>query len=66
MDKILYIVGNRIVYRILVGKLEGELDIGGMTDLKEIVYEGVDWIQLVQDSDYWQGLMNILLNLWVP
>jgi hypothetical protein len=26
----------------------------------------MDWIHLSQDMDEWWGLMNILINLWVP
>jgi hypothetical protein len=34
--------------------------------LMEIGWEGVDWINLVQDRDQWQDLPNAVLNLWVP
>jgi hypothetical protein len=35
-------------------------------DLKEIVFEGVDWIYLTQDMDQWQALVSTVLNIWVP
>jgi hypothetical protein len=35
-------------------------------DLREIGFEGVDWINLNQDRDQWQALMNLVLNLQVP
>jgi hypothetical protein len=35
-------------------------------DLKEIKCEGVDWIHLVQDRDWWWALVNTVINLWVP
>jgi hypothetical protein len=35
-------------------------------DVSEILYEGVDWIRLVQDRDQWRALMNMAMNLWVP
>jgi hypothetical protein len=35
-------------------------------DLKGKGYEGVDWIHLTQDSDQWQALVNMVMNLWVP
>jgi hypothetical protein len=35
-------------------------------DLKEIVLEGVDWINLVQDRDWWLALVNKVMNLWIP
>jgi hypothetical protein len=35
-------------------------------DLKEIGWEGMDWIHLTQDRDQWWALLNIVLNLCVP
>jgi hypothetical protein len=29
-------------------------------------YYVVDWIDLAQDGDQWMGLMNKVMNLWVP
>jgi hypothetical protein len=34
-------------------------------DLREIGWEGVDWIHVAQDGDHWQDLMNTVMNLWV-
>jgi hypothetical protein len=34
-------------------------------DLKEIGWEGVDWIYLAQDRDWWQAAVNIVICLWV-
>jgi hypothetical protein len=31
--------------------------------LKEIGWEGVDWICLVQERDWWLAVMNIVKNL---
>jgi hypothetical protein len=28
-------------------------------DLKEIVYEGMDWLHLAQDAVQWHGLVNM-------
>jgi len=36
------------------------------TDLREIRWEGVDWMNLSQDRDKWWDLMNTVMNLWVP
>jgi len=33
------------------------------TDLREIRWDCVDWMQLAQDSDQWQALVNIVMNL---
>jgi len=35
-------------------------------DLREIEWEGVEWIHLVEDKDQWQALVNTIMNLWVP
>jgi len=35
-------------------------------DLRETVWEGVDWIHLAQDKDWWCALANMVLNIWVP
>jgi hypothetical protein len=34
-------------------------------DLREIVWEGVDWIHLAQDKDQWQALVKKIMNLRV-
>jgi hypothetical protein len=35
-------------------------------DLREIGWDGVDWIDTAQDRDQWRALVNTVLNLWVP
>jgi hypothetical protein len=34
-------------------------------DLREIGWEGVDWILLAQDRDWWWVLVNAVMNHWV-
>jgi hypothetical protein len=34
--------------------------------LREIGWDGVDWIDMVQNRDQWRALLNTLLNLRVP
>jgi hypothetical protein len=36
------------------------------TDLREIGWDGVDWIDLAQDRDQWRALVNKVMNLRVP
>jgi hypothetical protein len=35
-------------------------------DLREIGWDGVDWIDLAQDRDQWKALVNTVLYLRVP
>jgi hypothetical protein len=35
-------------------------------DLREIGWDGVDWIDLAQDRDQWSALVNTVMNLRVP
>jgi hypothetical protein len=34
-------------------------------DLREIVWGGMDWINLAQDSDQWRAVVNTVLSLRV-
>jgi hypothetical protein len=35
-------------------------------DLREIGWDGMDWIDLAQDRDKWRALVNTVMNLVVP
>jgi hypothetical protein len=35
-------------------------------DLREIEWEGVDWIHLAQDGDQWRAVVNTVMNLQAP
>jgi hypothetical protein len=35
-------------------------------DLREIGWDGMDWIYLAQDRDQWRTLVNTVINLPVP
>jgi hypothetical protein len=66
---------GRIVYWVLVGKLEGKRPFGRSShrcqdnfkmDLQEVMWGDMDWIDLAQDRDRWQELLNAVINLHVP
>jgi hypothetical protein len=35
-------------------------------DLREIGWDGVDWIGLAQDRDRWRALVSMVINFRVP
>jgi hypothetical protein len=35
-------------------------------DLRDIGWEGVDWIHLAQNTDQWRALLKMVINLCVP
>jgi hypothetical protein len=35
-------------------------------DLREIRWDGMDWIDLAQDRDQWGALVNTVMNILVP
>jgi hypothetical protein len=35
-------------------------------DLREIGWDGMDWIDLCQDRDKWRALVNTVMKLRVP
>jgi hypothetical protein len=56
---------NRNAYRLLMGKLEEKRTLERprrrwensiKMDLKEIGWDGMDWIDLAQDVDHWRAL----------
>jgi len=62
----------RNVYKILIGKPEGNRPLGKhwrrwedniRMDVRKIGREGVDWIHLAQERNQWQVLMNMIMNL---
>jgi hypothetical protein len=66
---------KRNEYRILVGKPEGKRPLGRprrrwvdniKMNLREIGWDGIDWIDLAHDRDKWSVLVNTVMNLRVP
>jgi hypothetical protein len=35
-------------------------------DLREIGWEGVDWMRLAEDRDQWRAVVNTVMNFQVP
>jgi hypothetical protein len=59
-------------YRILVGKAEGKRPLGRprrrwvgniKIDLREIGWDSMGWLDLVQDRDQWRALVNTVMIL---
>ena len=66
---------RRGVYGVLVGKPEGKILLGrprrrweddSKMDPQEGGFEGMDWIELVQDRDRWRAFVNAVMKLRVP
>jgi hypothetical protein len=63
---------ERNVYRVLMGKSEGNRPLGRprrrwkdgiRMDLRKTGWGSADWIQLAQDRDRWRALVNTVMNL---
>jgi hypothetical protein len=66
---------KRNAYRILVGKPEGKRPLERprrgwvdniKIDLREIGWDGMDWIDLAQDKGQWRARVNTVMNIRVP
>jgi len=63
------------MYKISARKLEGKRllrkhrsrwEDNNRMNLREVEWEGVDWMHLAQDRDQWRGVVNMVMNLRVP
>ena len=62
---------RRGVHRVLVGKPEGKRPLGIprrrwedniKIDLQEMIWRGMDWIDLAQVGDNWRPVVNAVMN----
>jgi hypothetical protein len=65
----------RSAYAILVPKHEGKMLLGRSRnrwegkirmDLREIGWEGVDWLHVAQNRDQWRAVVNTVMNFRIP
>jgi hypothetical protein len=66
---------KRNSYRILMRRPEGKRPLGrprhrlvdsSKMDLRDIGWDGMDWINLAQDRDQWRAHVNTVINFRVP
>jgi hypothetical protein len=66
---------KRSAYRILAGNPKGNRPLGRPRrkwvgnvemDLRETVWDGMDWIYLAENRDQWHSLVSMAMNLQVP
>ena len=66
---------GRSAFKILTDKPSGKRPSGRLRNrwednirmgLEEIGINASNWVDSVQDRNYWRALVNAALNLWVP
>ncbi|KAJ4427570.1 hypothetical protein ANN_25218 [Periplaneta americana] len=57
---------SRNAYRVLVGRPRRRWEDNIKLDLREVEYDGKDWINLAQNRDRWRAYVRAAMNLQVP
>ena len=64
--------GEKNTHEVLVKKVEGKRPVGRHNhrwedntemDLKEVIWEGVSWINVTQNSDKWWAVVSTVMNI---
>jgi len=72
---VLHVGDSGGVYSVLVGKREGKTPLGRprpkwedniKIDFQVVEFQGMEWIDLVQDRDRWQAVVNAVMNFRFP
>jgi hypothetical protein len=64
-EECIYDIGVKSRSKETTGKTKRRWVDNIKVDLREIVWDGMDWIELAQDRDQWRVLMNAVMNFWV-
>jgi hypothetical protein len=65
----------RNAYKLFIGQPEGKRPLGRprrrweyniRMNIRQVAWEGVDWIHLAQGTDQWRTLVNRVTNIGVP
>jgi hypothetical protein len=54
------------VYRAVAWQRVDQIRYNIKMNLRDIGWDGMDWIDLPQDRDQWKALVNTVMNLRVP
>jgi hypothetical protein len=65
---------RRDAYRVLVGKPEEKRSFGRprrrwedmKMDIQVVGWRSMDWIGLAKDREWWEALVNVVMNFRVP
>ena len=65
-ERCLLCVGGETCRKETALKIQHQLEGSSKMDLKELSWEGMDWIYLAEEMDKWQAFMDTVMQLWVP